>query len=139
MTQAFAQARKGVEYTLVGPVLLTANTGASGHHQVFVNTQVAKNTAAFRHISHALIGDSKRCFSLYGVTLKNDGAAARFDQAGDAFQEGGLAHAIAPHEAHGLSPLNLEVQVAQHMAGTVIGVEAAYCQKRVAHAVASPR
>ena len=32
MTQAFAQTRKGIEHTLVGPVLLATHTSASSHH-----------------------------------------------------------------------------------------------------------
>ncbi len=139
MAEPFAQAWEGVQHPLVGPVLLTANAGASGHHQVFMDTQVAKNTAAFGHISHALIGDGIRCFSVYGLALKHDGATAGFDQTGDAFQQGGLAHAIATHQAHCLAPLNLEVQVAQDMAGTVIGVEAADLEQGVADAVVSPK
>ena len=104
-----------------------------------MNTQVAKNTATFRHIGHAHVGDGIGCVTLDGLALKRNIAAARLDQAGDAFKQRGFTHAIAPHEAHGLSTLHIEIQVAQHMAGTVKGIESPYLQKHIAHAVVSPR
>ena len=71
--------------------------------------------------------------------LKFDAAAARLEQTGNAFEQGGLAHAVATHQTYGLALLYFEVQVVQHMTGSVIGVQTGDLQQGLAHAVSSPR
>ena len=103
--------------------------------QVFLDREMRKNLAPLRNISdadtRAFLGAAFQEVS----ALESDAARGRRKQPHDAFQQRGLAHAVAAHQAHARARRHRQVHIPQGVAATVELIE---CLDRQ-HAVYAPR
>ncbi|MCY1376143.1 hypothetical protein D9M69_636130 [compost metagenome] len=140
MVQALGQAGEGLQHAVVGPVALALAAGAGRHDQVFLHVEVAEDAATFGHVGDALARDLEGGGARHGPALDEHATATGFDDAHERLEQGGLAHAVAAHQADGLALADGEVHAAQDVAGAVVGVQArGLNQRRGFHAWSSPR
>ena len=123
VAQAFFQSWEGVEHPVISPVALAARACSGCHFEVFSHAQVAKDTPTLGHVGNAhacrFVGRATR----HGPACNVHRAAAWLDQAHDAFEQRAFAHAVTPHQANGFAAPDREVDTAQDVTGTVVGVE----------------
>ena len=102
-----------------GAVLAHAQADA----QIFLHRQMRKNFASLRHVADAepgaLLGGALEQIA----SVEGDAAGARRLQAHDAFQQRGLAHAVAAHQAHARTGGHGKIHIPQRVAAAVELVE----------------
>ncbi len=103
-----------------GAVLAHAQADA----QVFLDRQLRKNLAPLRHVAdaepRALLG---RQLEQIGA-VERDAAGRRRQQAHDALEQRGLAHAVAAHQARARARGHGEIDIPQRVAAAVELIEA---------------
>ena len=85
--------------------------------KILLDGEVRKDIAALRHVADAAAGAGVRWQLVDALAVEDDRAGADGEHAGDGFQRGGLAHAVAAHECNDLAGVNFKGHAAQD-AGT---------------------
>ncbi|MDT4869713.1 hypothetical protein FQZ97_1047570 [compost metagenome] len=98
------------------------------HQQVLFHRQAREYLAALGHIGDAGVHPLVRLETGDGAAFPVHRAFLGRDQAHQAFEQGGLAHAIAPEQAGDLAHLRLEGQATEDVAAAVVLVELVDCQ-----------
>ena len=124
VVDALAQPREGRHDALEVPFLAAIHAGARGHDQVLAHRQVGEDAAPFRHVGDAGAGDGVRRGLRHVAATHLDAALAWPHQAEHGFQQRGLAHAVAAHQADGLAAMHGEVDAMQDVADAVEAVQA---------------
>ena len=98
--------------------------GDEADAKIFEDGHVGENFSALRDIADALPGAAvgRQCGER--LVVERDGAGTGPQQAHDAFQQGGLADAVAAHEANDLADRHVQVDVPQHLAVAVTDAQA---------------
>jgi hypothetical protein len=94
------------------------------HHEVLAHAQVGEDAAPFRHVGDAGAGDGVRLVLRHVAAAHAHGALLRPHQAEHGFQQRGLAHAVAAHQAERLAARDGEVDAVQDVADAVEAVQA---------------
>ena len=104
---------------------------------MFLHRQIVEHAPAFGNIgyvaAHPLPG--RQVADVLSVEIHMT-TAGRHD-AKNGLERGGLAHAITPHQAHGLPLIQPERQIVKDVASAIQGVEVFDFQKTIAHAASS--
>ena len=105
--------------------------------QVFLNGEVVEHPPAFRDVGNVAPHPfpSWQVADVLAVEIDVTTAGRNYTQNG--FERCCLAHAIAPHQAHGLPLLKPEGQIVEDVASAIKGVQVFYFQKAVGHAASS--
>ena len=91
--------------------------------EIFVDGQVGKNAALFRHIAEPAAHDRMGRLIRNVPALEHDAAAALRDQADDGAEGGGFSGAVAPEQCDHLAVADLERDVEQDVRRAVMAVE----------------
>jgi hypothetical protein len=82
--------------------------GVGAHQQVVVHAQQGKHLAAFGHVAQALLHDEGRVAGGDVLALELDRTLAGVDDAGDGFQDRGLARAVGAEHGGDLAAAHLQ-------------------------------
>ena len=91
--------------------------------EVLQHRQLGKDAAILGHIAQAALRDLVRGFFLYRLSHEANTALAARHHGGNAFERGGLACAIAPHQCHDLAAPHVQRYLMQDMGRAIPGVE----------------
>ena len=88
---------------------------------------------SFRHQADAGLRDPKRRKTAHVMSGKTDRARVRRRQPHDGADGGGLAHAVAAHQGHHLSDVDLQRQPEQHLAQAITGLHILDLEQCISH------
>ncbi len=125
MRKPLGQARKGGHHAVEGPGAAAVDARALAHHEVLAHREVREDAAAFGHIADAQARHFLGRPAGHGAAVDLHFARGRTHVAHHAADERGLAHAVAPEQAHRRGGRYAGMHAAQDVAVAVVGVEIA--------------
>src|SRR5690606_3233335 len=91
--------------------------------QILLYRQLREDLAPLRHIANAERGPALRRDSLQRLTVEHQLARSQRQQSHDAFEQRGLAHAVATHETSASASRYRQVDVPQNVTSAVELIE----------------